>query len=434
MKAHRIRRSLVSIATIAVAMLLVFATGAGAVHDLEFQLEGNTADDAASAQDFDWESFFTNTGAESPVLPHASRPGFTASGFKPDYVFPDTSAYATGSKDTLPISGWQCKKSNNIGGKFDVMNAYAVAYTNPSDGHLVLYFGVERAATEGSGNVGVWFLKDGTVDCSTNGGGNQDWSGGHVDGDVFVVSEFTDGGNTAHIAAYRWNGGEGGSLSEDPIVTGGKCGVGTEQEINGRKACAIVNSAPLNTIWPSPDKSGGDVDTNAFFEGGVDLGALGDSGCFATFVANSRSSFEPGATIHDFARGSLPVCRPSTKLRMTASALVTFKFYETNDGNVPLSPSLLPTTTPAGCSAVTYVSGDTAPADGKLSPGETWLFTCTKTVETNLVTNSASFSLTGTGHGQSPLGDVTWCTSGPACDTDERDSVTVTVTNNTPND
>ncbi len=453
MTMRRGRRASTFVALLALGILMAFALPAEAVHDLTggLELEGDTDNDTGTAllnSQVDWESFFNSSG--NPITPLPT--GFTASGFAADFAFPDPSAYATGSKDDLPISGWQCKKANNLGGKFDVINAYAAGFTYSGTGgqHLVVYFGVERAATEGSGNVGFWLLKDGAVDCVSNGGGT-DFTGGHQDGDIFIVSEFTNGGANARIRAYRWNGGEGGSLSANPIVEGGKCGVGTEQTVNGRAACAIVNSAPLNTIWPSPDKSGGDLDTNAFFEGGVDLGTLADVGCFATFIANSRSSFEPGSTIHDYSRGAFAVCQPSTTLSATSNGAtpaapvihagnsITLTFTETNDGNTvlekPASTNFVTTDNancnPADVLVAGFNEGDTN-QNGDLDPGEAWKFSCT-------FTPTADTTVVATGHGIDPLGrDVTFCTAttpdgtivgNNVCDRQERTSISIDVTN-----
>ena len=87
------------------------AGSALAVHDEDFELDGNVATDAGGPA-FDWVDFINATGEESPALPNASRPGFTSSGFDRDFVTnnngsfntSDNTTFATGSKDTLPIS------------------------------------------------------------------------------------------------------------------------------------------------------------------------------------------------------------------------------------------------------------------------------------------------------------------------------------------
>lgn len=216
-------------------------------------------------------------------------------------------------------------------------------------GDQLLFFGIERAATEGDGNMGFWFLQDGSVDCEKMSSGKAPaFTGNHVDGDIFAVAGFSNGGTQATVTAYRWNGGAGGSLSATPFVSANEvCGTGTSHD-----ACGIVNTAEIATgagkPWPSPDKNGGDLDVNAFYEGFVRIPvANAAAGCFATFVANTRSSTSPTATIHDFSRGSFPTCQPSTELTATpttgspevvvAGDSVTYSFSEKNDGNVTLT-------------------------------------------------------------------------------------------------
>ena len=221
---------------IAIAGLLVSALGisgsALAVHDETFELDGNIADSPAGSP-FDWTSFFNAAGAESPVLPDASRPGYDASGFDRDFVTnangsfntSDNTTFATGSKDTLPIApGWQCNVDNNVLSKSDVMNSYAVSFTNAAD-EEILYFGLERNANTGDGNVGFWFLQD-EVGCVSPGGSTA-FTGDHVDGDILVVSEFSNGGTIATIQAYRWDGGANGTLNPNAVASGASCLTGT---------------------------------------------------------------------------------------------------------------------------------------------------------------------------------------------------------------
>src|SRR5439155_9225181 len=209
-RSRRRRFLLVPIVLVA-AIALPLAGIAQAVHDLTFELDGNQAVDTPGR--FDWTSFFNAAGQPSPALPDASRPGFTNSGFSKDfsrnadgsYSTADHTTFATGSKDTLSITpGWQCSFANNVNDKIDILNAYAVAYTNPANGHEILYFGLERFSNSGDANVGFWFLQD-NVNCVSPGGSTA-FTGNHVDGDLLIVSAFTNGGVVSTIDVYRWNG------------------------------------------------------------------------------------------------------------------------------------------------------------------------------------------------------------------------------------
>lgn len=336
-KKQRGRRPLVGLAALGVVVATLLITGiALAVHDLAFQLDGNTAVDTAThigtgTQSVDWDSLFNADGTEK-ALPT----NFTASAFKSDFatttkrgvtVFDpaDDSIFSTGSKDTLDINpGWQCKSANNVLTKNDIMNAYVAAYTNPVadvDGkhHQIMYFGLERNGNNGDANVAFWFLQ-GTATCDVADGS---WQGHHRDGDVLIVSAFTNGGGVSGITAYRWSdadglGGVDGFLDPNPVGTGGDC-----QGAAGLDSiCATTNgsaspglNASITTQWLTADgaTAGHTLAPSEFFEGGIDLTAenLGDK-CFNTFVGDTRSSQSLTATIFDYATDTLGECLSTT--------------------------------------------------------------------------------------------------------------------------
>ena len=404
-------------------------TLAGADHTAVFELDGNTAN-VAPDPPVDWTTFFTATGTRVTPLPA----NFADSGFDSDHAFPDRSTFTGGSKDILDVAGWSCTDSNNLGGKFDIVNAYSAIYEVPSNGggftagDQLLYFGIERSATEGDGAMGFWFLKDGSVDCEkTQGGKAPAFTGHHVDGDIFVAAGFSNGGTQASVTAYKWVGGANGSLDvNNPFVSGALCGTGTTHD-----ACGIVNIAEIATgagkPWPSPDKNGGALDVNAFYEGFVRVPSSQVSGCFSTFVANTRSSTSPTATIMDFSRGSFPTCQPSTSLSASPTTTapeiavvgdsVTYSFTEANDGNVDLTNVSVDTNNTACDATMTPTSVAT------LAAGASQVFTCT--VQSNATTPEVT-EIVATGTGTSPLGIVTYCTNPntpPAntiCDQQER--------------
>jgi hypothetical protein len=309
-----------------------------AVHDEGFALQGNLF-----GTGLDWEDLFDVAGSPTVTTPKSPLPGnFTAAAFAKDWVLPDTTGYATGSKDDLPISlpgggDWQCRTPNNLGDKFDLVNAYAAALvptTGDDAGDLIVYFGSEVSAPEGNRNMGVWLLQDPEVACS--GAGNTDFSGSHVDGDAFVVAAFTNGGNVANIDVYEWvdstpadnDADVGGSL----VLKGGFTNVKCPDSGTGDDACAIANTDgdkdsneaafEVNPPWDAPDKDGGNINEAQFMEGGVNLSDLGISGCFPTFLANSRSSQVPGSTLHDFARSSFEQCGATFATEPSSTSIV----------------------------------------------------------------------------------------------------------------
>src|SRR5262249_54866583 len=280
----RRRRLSVLLVVGALAALGVFMiTNALAVHDLKFQLDGDTSTSCGtvpncSAQIYDWDSLFNADGTNTSLVNEAGP--FTSAKFVRDFeakatkngacsltltsgIFctSDSTTYPTSSKDTLnttrvgSIKGWECNRDNNVNSKIDIMNAYAASYTDPSSGHKILYFGLDKNKDNGNNNVGFWFLQ-GTASCASQPSGSTEWKGTHKDGDVLVVSEFTSGGGVSGIAAYRWAGGatgcidshdnanpKAGGCNEQPIGEGGDCKTATGGTSDG--ICATTNSGTL---------------------------------------------------------------------------------------------------------------------------------------------------------------------------------------------
>jgi len=370
------RRRFLWVPMLLIACTAIFVIGsAQAVHDLTtgMQLDGDVSTNCpagnvlplCTSSQKDWANLFTVTddnstppGTEtvtnSSVFDKTNGP-FTEGTFVRDFetgpsvaacdatgltslstnfCTGDDTTFATGSKDTLDISGWQCNHDNNVNSKIDIMNAYAAAYTNPTvdsvDGthHKLLYFGMEKNKDNGTNDVGFWFLQ-GNASCSAP-SGHKTWDGLHTLGDVLVVSEFTNGGGVSNITAYRWVGGTN-PLTQ--IGTAGDC----KGSLGSDALCATTNSGTkafntaIDTPWLTADATLGVGKTGKvvppdFFEGGIDLTqAFKNSGggtvpsCFNTFIGDTRSSKETGSTLFDYARGQLGQCTQS----LTTSAAGT---------------------------------------------------------------------------------------------------------------
>jgi hypothetical protein len=344
---RRGRRPLAAIAVLTLITGLLLGAGTAlAVHDLEFQLDGDTTPVVTdqtvpnpAVQNLDWNDLFNADGTPTSVInPNGGSGDFTAGTFTrdfrakatrngdctltspgPTFCTSDFTTFATGSKDILDIPDWQCNRDNNVNSKIDIMNAYAAQYQSGTD--RIMYFGLDKNKDNGNNNVAFWFLKDGTVDCSSPSGA-VDFTGEHRDGDVLVVSAFTNGGGVSTIDAYRWDGtdncidnpDEVGDCDDTPVASGGDCkDAGTLDDI-----CATTNSGPkeendnITTKWLTADATlgvGTTVVPPDFFEGGINLTkVLGGAACFSTFVADTRSSQELTATLFDFARGQLGGC------------------------------------------------------------------------------------------------------------------------------
>jgi hypothetical protein len=324
------------------ALSLFWIAGAQAVHDEAFQLDGDVVasttttvppgpNPPAETQLIDWDSLFNADGSTKSTLPTGFDEAnlvrdFNTNASGTTFLTNDGTTFATGSKDTLPISGWQCNLDNNVNSKIDVMNAYAATYT-ASDGDEILYFGIERNVNTGDANVGFWFLQS-TVGCVST-GASVTFSGEHQDGDVLVVSEFSGGGTVSTINAYRWdrpNPNLPGSLNPTPIANGVDCRsatTGVDDTICGASNRAA--QSPITIPWLGAVKTTltHSLSTALFFEGGLNLTEADLGGtCFNTFLADTRSSTSLTATLFDFTSGQLGACE---------SAISSAQTWEPND-------------------------------------------------------------------------------------------------------
>jgi hypothetical protein len=332
-RSRRLRRALGGVTGLAVVLTaLTVALPAGAVHDFKFQLDGDVISSTTTSvggvtQTVDWDTLFNANGGKKPL-----PAGFTASTFSRDlnvnangsFDTSDDTTFTSGSKDTLPIStGWSCAASANVNSKVDIMNAYSTAFT-AANGHQILYFALERNTNTGDGNVGFWFLQR-AVDCDAN-GGTASFTGDHSDGDLLIVSAFTNGGSVSTVDVYRWNGGANGTLGTTPVAHGVDCKITAGQDA----ACATVNSTSngtngtITTPWTTAnakDGVGHSLRTSEFFEGGLDLTASDLGGkCFNVFTGDTRSSQSLTATIFDYALGTLGECTSTTVTTPTPTA------------------------------------------------------------------------------------------------------------------
>ena len=392
------RRKRLTLALAGAAVIGVGAVGmALGVHDAGFQLEGNaTAGDLTYVNidktgntttrtpgtleapfdgAYDWDSLFTITG--SPAVGNAEGvvtglkdplPGdFTAASFQKDFgntgttfLTSDSTTFATGSKDTLPISGWQCNQDNNVNSKTDIINGFAALQEQPG-GSKILYFGLEKDVDNGDNNVGFWLLQDGNVNC-TSSGGAADFTGEHQEGDLFVVSAFTNGGGVSDVSVYQWvndanshKAGDQPGIDPNPVAQGVDClDSGPSDEV-----CATVNGKTIRMPWLSADSGTINADKLSpnFFEGAINLDAFEQfqGRCYGDFVLNTRSSQQLGATLFDYVRGSLNTCHPELSLQKTPDSGTYFvgdsfnwTLQVANTGNGDATGAVVTDTIPTG--------------------------------------------------------------------------------------
>ena len=324
----------------------VFMGSASAVHDTGvFELDGNIVHNGTAT--YDWGNLFTAAGAQAVVPPTGA---LLSSTFLKDAATPDASYFSSngaGVKDIDAIANWGCKTQSNPLAKDDLLNAY-VAFTQipagapDNAGHFVLYLGSERDSNNGTSFAGFWLFKN-PVSCNQATG---TFSGTHTDGDLLVVSDYTNGGSNQDVSLYQWKASTSSLVS---VANGGVCGSATSDTM-----CAIANAATVGTQWApgnttAPAGSAFGLQSNTFVESGIDLTAAlgGNVPCFTYFQAETRSSNQLTATLKDFSAGNFSNCAPpnvATQLKNAAD--------NSNTSSVVVGSSVYDTATISGASGI----------------------------------------------------------------------------------
>jgi len=188
---------LLIVAVLASFGLFLSSVGAAlAVHDIGvFELDDNALDgNGPTTAPDDWSALVPNNTSTSANL---LATVFIADGNNP----PADTTYFTGggSKDTNNVNKWARTTNDQAPDKDEISNAYVAAYKSGSD--LIIYFGADRFDNSGSSQIGFWFFKN---PITLN---NGTFSGVHANGDLLILSDFTQGGAISTIKAYKWLNG-----------------------------------------------------------------------------------------------------------------------------------------------------------------------------------------------------------------------------------
>ena len=271
-----------------------------------FELEGDAEDIPAGMPD-DWSALNGGTGSAN-----------TFTGIKPD-ASGVTIFTQGGSKDEAAIGSWR-HKSGTVPDKDDITNAYAANYIDPNTGHQVVYFGADRLANDGDALMGFWFFQSGVAPKL-----DGTFSGVHMNGDVFVIANFTGGGQVVTEQIYVWDTTCLKGVTSPGV---GQCG-GTNLRLKATAAtasnancmtggsssyCAITNTTSVPAPWSYTPKQNATNPATfpvaSFMEGGLDITAIfGHSVCFASYLAETRSSSSVSAVLKDFVQGDFNVCK-----------------------------------------------------------------------------------------------------------------------------
>ena len=333
----RHRRWLYSIALL-VTLGLVSIPVLQAVHADGFQLDGDIATQVTTPATHDWTQVYTDflagntstSGADAIAFAHEGHRQFTIGG----------------SKDIQNTTSWNWKNGDKQD-KDDILDAMAARYGS------TLYFGADRFAINGDAQMGFWFFQKNIGPVCADGSAPSNCTTGtfgpdaHKDGDILVLSDFTQGGAATFIRVYQWCGTFSGAPNQQSCISQGANsnllfleGSDTISQDcvktplpNDDDFCATVNSAGINNVpWPYTPKSntgsaGGGaqkIPIGAFYEGGIDLAFLHlENECFASFMAETRASQTPDATLSEFEGGSFEKCEASVKTTPTTDGGTT---------------------------------------------------------------------------------------------------------------
>jgi hypothetical protein len=345
-----VRRRRTPIALVGVLVLLagVLLTGgtANAVHDTgAFQLDGNAQSSVpGGAVGDDWDRICyqattsaticgTSTSASAAAASWTSEPNLNSSLFT-----------GGGSKDPIDVSSWAWKDgAGGLPDKDNLLHSFAARYSvgNTENGAStgcaagttattceVLFFGSDRFDNSGDAQQGFWFFQNTVTLDSTKVGGGFGFKGVHKNGDVLVISDFSNGGSTASITVYQWDttctkaGGSCGDVNLRTLESSDSANCSSAG--SGDAFCAIVNpSNGTASPWAFTDKSGNHTFLQGeFFEGGVNLSHLGlGDECFSSVMSETRSSQSTTAVLKDFVLGNFANCSATLATQVSSSSV-----------------------------------------------------------------------------------------------------------------
>lgn len=357
-KSRRRRRFLLAPLFLVVLLGLFIASGAQAVHDIGlFQLDKDaTTLESPPVLGEDWD-----------LICKAHQPSSTPPGtceFAPGYAIPSGTTTANpssfvvdpsessqddilkgGTKDDNEINSWKWASAKPSPPKNDLTHGFAAEY-EASNGDHILYFGADRFSKNGSANIAFWFFQDEITKAgaASNGtcsaGAGCPFGGLHTEGsvphdpdnpgDILIISAF---GPKASISVYEWVGignatdppGSQGcftaNCSLEPLVVGGvAC-----EDVTNDNVCATVNDVVTTSPWTLNQKEGpaNSFQPTNFFEGGLNLTALGVDACFSSFLINTRASAAGDAELHDLILGQFARCVPDLTTQASTNGTVT---------------------------------------------------------------------------------------------------------------
>src|SRR5438874_4071145 len=230
----------VSIVFLVIGSMAYLIQPASAVHDTgAFELDGNavSASGAGGAAPDDWDRVCHEAAPAGTTCGTTNDThGASAVAWTDDGGLSSSIFTGGGSKDPQNISSWAWKNGGGLPDKDNLLHSFAARYSldpDPTTGDgnntacpadlptppggiaskcEVLFFGSDRYDNSGDAQQGFWFFQN-KITLGTNAvGGGTGFSGVHKNGDLLVISDFSNGGTTSTIAVYQWDNTVSGNL------------------------------------------------------------------------------------------------------------------------------------------------------------------------------------------------------------------------------
>jgi hypothetical protein len=240
---------------------------------------------------------------------------------------------------------WVLGNSNDKG---DIGNAGTVKIGS------LLYFCGDRSSLSGDAQIGFWFFKDNVQPTGAGSNPGSPFSGEHTNGDLLIISNFTNGGGTGAPAVYEWKNktsNSPGGLVQLSLNTAPALLTTNSSSVASPNGTAMFNGQTW--LFQAKGTSGNNHNylTNLFFEGYVDLTNIPEAACFQRFVLETRNSASIGASLQDLAAGNFgarpapPVvtiteanlCSTLTAPSLTVNCPVAGVYKLTQTGETPIT-------------------------------------------------------------------------------------------------
>jgi plastocyanin len=342
------RRSVALVGSAVLVAGLSLAGSAQAIPSSFLELDGNVISNGTGTYDWANSGTLTTTGgtysrtgsggvfngghfngnttppaAPSKTATAAADGSIADAEFKVDPLSVDVTSCGTGDPTVYTGAGGETNGdilstdtfgTGAVPNKDDLSNVYALAHVSGATNEV--FFGAERVINNGDSHIDFEFLQSAaTIPNACSGS----FSGNRAQGDFLLSVDFTNGGALGGTLLYKWQCDTVFNVAHNGVV----CNPTKKSQAHyqlGSSSAVTINVNPGATAigcggWVCRNPDGTPTTTiaqNELMEGGIDLAALGFTGCVSTFLPHTRSSQSFTATLKDFEIIPFNTCKSPT--------------------------------------------------------------------------------------------------------------------------